>query len=42
MNNLCAEDVCGEIRELLLDLKSDLNPCIIKENDFIQTEQREI
>ena len=42
LNNLCAEDVCGEIRELLLDLKSDLNPCIIKESNFIQTEQREI
>jgi hypothetical protein len=26
LNTLCREDVCDEIREHLLDLKSDLNP----------------
>lgn len=41
LNNLRPEDVCDEIRELLLDLKSDLNPYIPAESNFTWTEQRE-
>ena len=41
LNTLCPEDVCDEIKELLLDLKSDLNPYITEESNFIRTEQRE-
>lgn len=41
LNNLCPEDVCDEIRELLLDLKSDLTPYAAAENASVRTEQRE-
>lgn len=41
LHNLCSEDVCDEIRELLLDLKSNLNSYSDIESESVRTEQRE-